>query len=218
MLDYGEVDDPEIQGHLKLVERLSSLNVRLDAILHGREVPADAEGKLDLAVLCRVTGRFAASARFYREAIQLKPGAADDMNSRHRLHAAIAAAQAGTNQNRAKDDLPLTDAERARWRDQALDWLRAEKDSCAQILGLNVVVAKPVQVGPAGPMKTPEPVPAAPPRLALARKTLEILTHRRDLACLRDESNLKKLPEDERKAWQVFCAEVAALLKKVEGS
>src|SRR5437763_16932007 len=39
----------EIQAHLKQVERLGTLEGRLDAILHGQEVPADAEGKFDVA-------------------------------------------------------------------------------------------------------------------------------------------------------------------------
>ncbi len=63
------------------------------------------------------------------------------------------------------------------------------------------------QTGTAGPMG-----------LAIARKTLDILTHHRELACVREETNLKKFPEDERKAWQAFWSEVAALLKKAEGA
>ena len=100
-----------------------------------RTLPADAEGRLDVAELCRVKGRFAAAARFYREAFQAKPALADDLSLQHRLHAAIAAARAGTDPKPDKGNPPLDEAERARWRAQALDWLRAEKDACAKIIG-----------------------------------------------------------------------------------
>jgi hypothetical protein len=57
---------------------------------------------------------------------------------------------------------------------------------------------------------------ADPVQLQLARKTLDILTHHRDSACMRDEGELKKLADEERKAWQSFWAEVAALLRNAE--
>ena len=103
----------EIQAHLKLAERLAALEGRLDPILHGKDVPAAREGKLDVADLCRLTRRFAAAVRLYGEALRAKPALADDLTSQHRLHAAIAAAQAGTSQKPGKDATPLDDAERA---------------------------------------------------------------------------------------------------------
>ncbi len=41
------------------------------------------------------------------------------------------------------------------------------------------------------------------------------LENRPDLAGVREEANLKKLPEDERKAWQTLWAEVNALLNRL---
>ena len=76
---------------------------------------------------------------------------------------------------------------------QALDWLRAERNSCAKLLAQ-------------GP----------PVQRADARKTLEIIRHHSGLAGLRNEAELKQLPEGERKAWQMFWAEVNALLAKAE--
>jgi len=181
---------PSFEAHLRYLERLSALETRLDTILRGQDVPADAEGKLEVAELCRVTRRFAASARFYREAFGVKPALADD----HRLHAAISAARAGTKLNPAKGDPALDDTTRARWRAHALEWLFAERNTCAKLLA------------------------QGPPRQhALARKTLEIIRHHSDLAGLRDEADLKQLPEDERKGWEMFWAEVNALLAPVKG-
>jgi hypothetical protein len=193
----------EIQSHLLLAERLAALEGRLDAIVRGQNVPADAEGLLDVAELCRVTKRFAASARFYREAFQAKRSLADDLASQHRLHAAIAAAQAGTSSNLAQDDIHQGDADRARWRALSLEWLRADLKSSAGILS-------PTAPAAAGPIPD---VTSGPPRLAIARRTLDIMTHHRDLACIRDEKELAKLPEPERKEWQALWVEVAALLK-----
>ena len=190
----GDPTRTEIQAHLRHAERLATLQGRLDSILRGEDVPADAEGKLDVAELCRVTRRFAAASKFYREAFQAKPALAEDLSSQNRLHAAIAAAQAGTQSNPAKDDLSLNDVARARWRAQALEWLRAERNSCAKLLAQGVSAQRD-----------------------LARKTFDILRHHRELAALRDEAGLKQLPEDERKGWQMFWAEVNALLAKAEG-
>jgi tetratricopeptide (TPR) repeat protein len=197
---------PTIQGHLKHVERLSAIQFRLDAVLHGRDAPSDAEASLDVAELCRVTRRFAASARFYREAFQAKPALIDDLVSQHRLHAAIAAARAGTTLNRASDDLPLGDRLRGQWRAQAQEWLSADMGACAKIINGSTDLAAWRLAGAGRPPHIS--------RLALARKTLDIIAHHRDLACVRDEDELKKLPEDERRSWQAFWAEVAALLKQ----
>ncbi len=194
----------EIQSHLRFAERLAALEGRLDAIVRGQSVPAEAERRLDVADLCRVTKRFAAAAHFYREAFRSRPALADDLKAQHRLHAAISAAQAGTNRNPAKDDTVVDDAERARWRVQSLEWLRAEENACGGILAPNAPRG-------AGPIR---PATGFPPKLALARKTLDIMTHHRDLACVRDEKDLARLPERERKEWQSLWAEVAALLKE----
>ena len=150
-----------------------------------------------------MTRRFSAAAPFYRDAFRAKPALADELKAQDRLHSAIAAAQAGTNSNLAKDDIRLDGAERAQWRAQSGEWLRAEKNACARILA-----------------PTPPPTRGAPSavasntvEIALARRTLDIMSHHRNLACVRDEKELAKLPEPERQEWQRFWAEVATLLK-----
>jgi tetratricopeptide (TPR) repeat protein len=196
-----------VEPHLRHVERLSALEGRFDAILRGQDVPTDVGGLLDIAELCRVTRRFAIAARFYREAFQAKPALADDLDSRHRLRAAIAAAQVGTSPNQDKDSPPVDDAGRARWRAQALAWLRAEKDACAKVVEAETV----------GQPKADRPPNDGAQKLPLARRTLDILAHHRDLACVRDGSRLKGLPPQERPAWQAFWAEIDALRKRAQG-
>ncbi len=183
----------EIRAHLLQAERLSALEGRLETILRGKEVPTDAGGRLDVADLCRLTGRFTAATGFYREAFQAKPALVDDLSAQHRFHAALAAAQAGMIANRVKDAPAIDDAERSQSRVRALEWLRAERDACAKLLTQN-----------------------SHPQRNLARKSLDILKHHRDLAALRDEAALKKLPEAERKKWQDLWTAVDTLLKKAD--
>ena len=89
----------------------------------------------------------------------------------------------------AQDDTLLDDAGRARWRRQALEWIRAERGSCARLLADRL----PVQS-------------------ARARKTLEILLHHRGLEPVRDPRVLEALPEDEHTAWRELWSEVTTML------
>jgi eukaryotic-like serine/threonine-protein kinase len=183
--------DVETKARMKHLERLLKLEGNLDAILRGQELIAEPEKKLDVADLCRLTHRFSAAARFYREVFHDKPALAEDLWIEHRIHAAIAAAATGTHSNPANDDTGLRDGERAGWRAQALEWIQAERAACARLIAEWL-----------------------PENRARARKTLEILIHHRDLAPLRDETKLEQLPEPERKAWRESWSELNALLAK----
>jgi hypothetical protein len=77
----------------------------------------------------------------------------------------------------------------------AIDWLKADLTAWSQRLG-----SDPEKVGP------------------MVVRLLSRWTDNPDLADIRDEPSLEKLPEDERKAWQAFWAEVVALLKKASES
>jgi tetratricopeptide (TPR) repeat protein len=182
----------EIKAHLRQAERLDALEGRLDSILRGKDVPTEAGGRLDVADLCRLTNRFTTAARFYSEAFQAQPALADDMAGQHRFHAAVAAAQASMMPNRDKEGPLLDAAERSRLRAQALDWLIAEREACAKLFHHNS------------------------PQRTLARKTLDILKHHRDLAPLRDGAALKKLPEDEQKKWQDLWSDVDQLINRAD--
>ncbi len=151
-----------------------------------------------------IQGNFLELMDFLGKATKAGLALSDEVRSRQRLRAAIAAAQAGTGPDAEEKGLSLDHPVRARWRAYALRWMRAEREFCGKILD------------PATVDKASSAV-ATPQKLALARKSLDILTHHRDLACVRDEKELARLPEPERKEWQAFWAEVAALLKKADG-
>ena len=57
-------------------------------------------------------------------AFKAQPALANDLEADNRYNAACAAALAGGGQG--KDEPPLDEAARARWRKQAVDWLKAD--------------------------------------------------------------------------------------------
>jgi len=166
---------------------------RLPAILKGDDHPRDNAERLQIAALCYRKALNFASARLYAEALSIEPKLADDLAGSHRYNAACAAALAGCG--RGKDEPSPDEAAKAKMRKQAIEWLKADLDARSK------------------PLKDGKPAD----RAALAR-TLRHWKVDRDLAGIRDEDSLKKLPEDEHKAWQAFWSEVAVLLKNAEKS
>ena len=115
------------------------------------------------------------SVRFWIEAFQAQPNLADNMQFQHRYNAACAAALAGCGQG--KDEPPLDEAAKARWRKQAIDWLKADLAAWSKILDKGPPQARP-----------------------FIDKTLQHWKADPDLAGMREEAALGKLPEDEQKA------------------
>ena len=143
---------------------------------------------MEWADLCYRKGLQAASARFWDEAFAERPELADDLAKEHRYNAACAAALAGTGSG--KDEPPPDEATRLGLREKALGWLRADLAAWAKVLDGG-----------------DEP----------ARKTVApTLAHWKadsDLAGIRDEPALAKVPEAEREAFRSLWADVEALWK-----
>jgi tetratricopeptide (TPR) repeat protein len=139
--------------------------------------------------LC-MQARHAAAARSYAEAFAAVPKLADDPGTGNRYKAARAAALAGCG--RGNDAADLDDAERARLRQQALDWLRADLAAWGQLL-----------------KKQPEQARAG------VQQGLRSWQQEADFAALRGDA-LAKLPEAERQAWEKFWADVEQTLMRVE--
>jgi tetratricopeptide (TPR) repeat protein len=162
-------------------ERLLLLDGKLPAILRGQARPADAEEQLDLAELCRLKKRYAAATRFAADAFVVRPALADD----HRYDAACDAARAGRGQG--QDAVGLSDAEKARLRRQAREWLGAELDLRATQL-----------------IRDRRAVEGA------LRHWLEDP----NLDGVRDPASLAQLPEGERREWRSLWQQVERLLGK----
>jgi tetratricopeptide (TPR) repeat protein len=135
------------------------------------------------------TGRYLTAARLYAKAFAAEAKLAGDLHASHRYRAARAAARAGCGQG--SDAGKLADKERARWRKQALAWLRAD-------LALWRKQADSDKVA----------------RQAEVRRQLRHWQRDSDLQCVRDKEALAKLPEAERADWKKLWADVEALLKK----
>ncbi len=134
---------------------------------------------------------FAASAAIWAAGFTADPSLAEDMQAQNRYLAASAAVLAAAGHG--IDQPRLDDEARSRWRKQALEWLNADLDYWSK------------------QVESDEPQPKV-----LVRTTLQHWQVDRDLASVRDESNLKGLLEDERKAWQAYWNRVAALLKSAD--
>jgi hypothetical protein len=137
----------------------------------------------------KLQGRYAAAARWYAEALTAYPQLLAGQSTRHRYHAACAAALASCGQGR--DAADLDEKTRAGFRRQARDWLRAElearrrlleKNRWAFPLGMDRWLADPAFDG------------------------------------VRQSQALARLPAAERQAWQELWADVADTLARAEGS
>jgi tetratricopeptide (TPR) repeat protein/tRNA A-37 threonylcarbamoyl transferase component Bud32 len=181
----GQPGHAAAAGRLREAEQMLKLDQRLPAVLRGEDQPADLTEYAAFAGLAGVRRRYAGSARLYDELFRKDPAAAEVGTRRY--SAICAAAQAGCGQG--EDDPTPDAAERARLRQQALDWLRAS---------LKVHVAG---------------LAAADPKVKdAARRTLRYWQETPDLAGVRDAAGLAALPADEQDAWRKFWADVAAAL------
>jgi tetratricopeptide (TPR) repeat protein len=165
--------------------RLGQLEGRLPAVLRGEAQPGSTAERTAFALLCYDRKHYVAAASLLAGALTADPKLADDLNAGCRYDAACAAALAGCGQG--SDAGPLDERERARWRKQALAWLRADL----------AVYRKLIEGG-------------TPPDRRLARQRLRGWQHQQDLAGLRDPAALARLPGDEREACQQLWVEVQA--------
>ena len=114
----------QVRGLQQQCERYKALDARLPAILRGTEKPDNAANQIEFARLCHLKKHYAAEARLYADALAALPRLADEPRNSFRYNAACAAALAGCG--RGEDGAKLGDGERARWREQARQWLRAD--------------------------------------------------------------------------------------------
>ncbi|MGO9816149.1 MAG: hypothetical protein ACLP53_35950 [Isosphaeraceae bacterium] len=155
--------------------------------------PRDNTERLAFARMAYDRKHFATAARLRAEALASEPELGASRQSGHRYKAACAAALAAAGQGR--DDSPPDDAAKAKLRQQALEWLKAELAA-----GIKLFESGPPQVRPS---------------------IVQTMAHWRqdaDLAGVRDAQDLNKLPADEQKAWRSLWEDADSLLKRVGSS
>jgi tetratricopeptide (TPR) repeat protein len=101
----------------------AALTEKGEAVLRG-QAKLDPADRVPFAHLCFVQKKYASAARFFAEAFADQPALADDREAAHRRTASAAAVRAGLGHGPEGKDLP--EAERARHRRRAYDWLAGE--------------------------------------------------------------------------------------------
>jgi hypothetical protein len=155
--------------------------------------PGDDAERIECARMCQVKELYRASAGFYADAFAADPGLAADLGAGHRYAAAASAALASAGSG--KDGAQLDGPERARWRKQALDWLRADLALRAKQLAT----------------KKPED-------RAAAVEALRDWQEGSDLSSIRDAEALALLPVEERSELGRLWADVATLLAQAKSA
>lgn len=191
--------DEAAQTRRELAELVASdpakedLDALLAAVLNGSKKPTNNAERIQLADRANEKAMHAAAFRLYAEALANDPKLVDSRQMQHRYNAACAASLATSGQS--KDVPPPDDADRAKLRRQALDWLTAELTAWKRVA---------MTIGP-GNKET-------------VAKTLAHWKADGDLASIRDEKELAKLSEEERAAFKQLWADVDALLAKVSAA
>jgi Tfp pilus assembly protein PilF len=166
-------------------EELLERDARLSAVLSGKAQSAGEAERLALADFCRrYKQRHATSARFFNEVFLANPERANDVRAGHRYAAACASALAADGQG--QDASQLSEGEKTRLRNQALDWLQADL----------AIWARQAQSD-------------RPADRAAVREVLAIWQGSPDLACVRDAPALAKLPHEEAEGWRHHWQQVA---------
>jgi tetratricopeptide (TPR) repeat protein len=173
-------------------QRLLDLEDRLPAILAGKARPAGALEQVEFAELCALRKRYADASRFFADAFATRPELANGLNADHRYKAACCAAQTAAGQGEGTDSSDAT--ERGRWRQRALDWLRADLAAWARVVSED----------------------SSPGRAAAAKK-LRYWQQDAELAAVRNGAALAPLPAEECAAWVRLWADAADLLEKAGG-
>jgi tetratricopeptide (TPR) repeat protein len=172
-------------------QQLAQLDDRLPAVLEGKDQPRDAAERLGFAELCPYRKQYAAAVRFYEKAFTDEPKLAQDLRAGHRYNAACAAALAGCGQGNDVDK--LNTKERARLREQALEWLRADLDAWGRLLNKEPDMVRPVVV-----------------------QQMRHWLADTDFVGVRGPQALAKLPEAERQPWQKLWHDVANTLARAQ--
>jgi tetratricopeptide (TPR) repeat protein len=189
LLPRGHPQRPLGSQQLRQCERLLVLDARLPALLQGKAQAASAAERLEYADLCQRKQLSSAAARFSAEAFAADPKLADNLLTGHRYNATCSAALAGNGQG--QDASQLGAPERARLRQQAVAWLRADLARWAKVLETGIPQAR-----------------------AAVRHKLRHWQNDPDLAGIRDEAGLAWLPAGEQEACRRLWADVAALLHR----
>ena len=205
---YAEAETVLVAGYEGLRERADQIppqgKVRLHEALERLLQLYDEWGKpdeaaqwrakdpLSPAMLLGLRMRFRAAAELHQQLFESQPELTGDPTKPNRYSgaclAALAAEGAGT------DAADLTAEERAKWRKQALDWLRADLDAWKQRLASDTGI-RPLML-----------------------QSLSKWQQDPDFRSVRGDAAIAALESDEQTAWRELWSEVAALVGSLRTS
>ena len=168
---------------------MKAMDSRLRAVIKGEQKPASEGERLQLAQRAYDKALHKTAAKLWSDALDANSKLGDDRQAQHRYNAACATALAGCG--KGKDDPPPSDDEKTKLRRQSLDWLKTELDVWTKL----AQSANNDQRG------------------AIARM-LQHWKEDPDLAGIRDDAELAKLPASERAEFVKVWSDLDALLKK----
>jgi tetratricopeptide (TPR) repeat protein len=172
----------------KSAERLEAGERALTALDRGEKPRLSAIEELGVAEVCfRYRQRPLFAVQAYSRALFDPALAREFWRTGERVEATRAAVQTSMG---VSDAVRLAEAERSKWRKQALTWLRSDFEEWSK-------------------MASTEP--------ANARRTLARWQKEKDFAAVREAKSLESLPEMDRAEWRRFWDEVAATLKQLGG-
>jgi tetratricopeptide (TPR) repeat protein len=174
---------------VRQAERLAALETKLPAFLQGEFQPTDNQERLGLAGVCQGKKLHLKAVGLYTDAFAADSRLADDLEAAHRYAAACSAALAAAGQG--EDAGKLDAGERARLRQRALDWLRADLALRGKQLDSGQGAAR-----------------------ADVQEKLRSWQQDSALAGIRDQAARDQLPAQEQKAFAQLWSDVAALLAK----
>jgi tetratricopeptide (TPR) repeat protein len=189
-LDIPRLDESPrkaLRQQFELCRRLAPVAAKMPEFLAGREVPADIAAQQALAEWCyKYRRRAALAARLYGSLFAKQPALAKDLESHNLYQAACAAALAGSGLGDEAGN--LDDNAKTAFRNQALDWLKANLD----------VWTKRHRSG-------------TPVDRTIAADAARQWQRNDDLAGVREPAELSKLPDHERVRWTKLWADVETL-------
>jgi tetratricopeptide (TPR) repeat protein/tRNA A-37 threonylcarbamoyl transferase component Bud32 len=174
---------------LRHCERLVELERRLPAILGGTAKPADASEQAGFAEVCRCKQLNVTASRLYADAFAADSKLSADPHHKHRAICSAVLAAAG----QGEDAKQLTSDERVTLRQRALSWFNEVLEYYSKRV------------------KEDQPAIKRNVRRFVSRWQEDV-----DLASVREQLALDKLPEDERTPWRRFWDEVAGVLKQID--
>jgi serine/threonine-protein kinase len=196
-------------------DQLIQLDNRLTAIRAGLARPTGSKEELQLALFCHYRKNlYGPAVQFYAAAFAGTPALAENPVQGYRTQAARAAAQAAAGQGQDADKLNVAD--RSKLRRQALDWLQADLQRLAQTTatyqrGDKTVAQKPASFLDKLSGQAQKPGPTDILRVC---DRLQRWQTTPDLASLRDDKALARLPDAELKDWRKLWDSVHALDKQ----